>query len=261
MNPSEDDLRRERLALADLRARVTGREYRPRSGTRVVLGQVFALSAVPLSTGVYFAMRPVVASGTETEGGSGVLTVDTSTYFFAFMLGPQAPRAGETFPCFSMDWRWVAERMKLHTTTITISGCPCTGMVSTLHMTASQPTQNNGNFQSSSLVWTTPKPSWMAGLGIADPGAFLSPSTFTEGAGTFYYYFGCQGGYYCLFLLDPATGLALNPNGTTSTTIAAATPWYKWLIGVPGNTCVPFIMAHGQMFAGGTTSDVVNITQ
>ena len=84
--------------------------------------------------------------------------------------------------------------------------------------------------------------------------SYLSTRTFTDNATNdqFWYYFTCYFNYYILTRVY--------------VTSAYGSPYrdqirYRWLVGLSGNTCSPFLLSKGAVYAGGDSSCVVTLTQ
>jgi hypothetical protein len=72
--------------------------------------QIYNGGSMPSSTGKFFLANPVTFTGTETEGGTDVGTVDTSTSLYVLVLGSQVPSVGDILTAYAVGGRWVAER-------------------------------------------------------------------------------------------------------------------------------------------------------
>ena len=119
-------------------------------------------------------------------------------------------------------------------------------------MTSSAPASNNHILQSAVLVYG-PTPSALSALGIGQS-AYLSTATFTDFStgDQFWYYLSCYLGYYILTRVY-ATSLYGSPYHDMIR--------YRWPISDPGNSCSPFLLAHGQIFSGGDPSCVVTVSK
>jgi hypothetical protein len=133
---------------------------------------------------------------------------------------------------------------------VTIVGCPCAPMPTTLNMVSSKPASNNGIFQSATFTYR-PIDAWMAGVALSGS-QFLSTTTFRDtvlGA-DFYYVLLCYQGAYVLTRIYQTT-----PVGSPFRDGIR----YTWFVGLPGNTCSPFSLTLGSIFAGGDATCVVTI--
>jgi hypothetical protein len=246
------DLGRTRLRQADLATRAARLPGDPFVGPPAFVGRVFANPSVPTSTGKYFSVHPVSVLGVEAEGNPGARTVDATRTALVYVIGSQAPLAGDDLVCRFVGNRWVAERMaKPQAQLITIPGCPCTTIPPNLNMHSSNTTANNGLFQSSPLVYgPTPPEFTPLGLGAS---CFLSPDYFQDNStgDYFRYYFGCFSGFYIITRVFQVSILGSPYKDTIR---------YKWFVGFPGNTCSPFLLSNGQIYVGGDPSSVVTIS-
>lgn len=75
-------------------------------GSAAMLCQTTVVGSYPGSATAYFAVNPVSAGGSETEGGAASLTPDTSTVLYALNLGTSVPPQGTTVVCHSVGGRW-----------------------------------------------------------------------------------------------------------------------------------------------------------
>jgi hypothetical protein len=218
-----------------------------------LVGCVFGNPTVPTSTGVYYSMHPVDVGGSEGEGNPGVLSVDTSRSFLAYVIGPKAPVAGDSLACWFLGNRWVAERLSRQATGVFLPGCPCTSVPRTLQVSVSKPNSNGHIFHPATLQYYSPVPSQFSSLALGSF-AFLSTTSFTDdfSANPFWYLFGCFQGYYALSRVYP--GSSTGPAFRDSVR-------YKWLIGFTGNTCSPFLLSNGVIFSGGDASCVVTMSE
>jgi hypothetical protein len=80
----------------------------PYSSARLLV-QVFNGGSVPAAPEKVFFTHPVLATGSETEGGSGTLTADTATTVPVVVLG-QAPTVNDYLTAYAVGGRWVTER-------------------------------------------------------------------------------------------------------------------------------------------------------
>jgi hypothetical protein len=225
----------------------------PLTAFPTLVGQVFGNPTVPTAVGQYYAVHPVDVSGTEQEGGAPVLAVDTSRLFFVDVIGPKPAVAGDYLLCRFVGNRWVADRMgKGQAVGVIIPGCPCAQSPATITMTSSEPSSNNRIFQSATLQYG-PTPSSLLPV-VLTPSSYLSTSSFPDPILNvpFYYFLTCSLGAYVLTRV-----YATSPFGSPFRDSIR----YKWVPGFPGNTCTPFLMTNGQIFAGGDASCVVTLSQ
>lgn len=217
------------------------------------VGRVFANPTVPTTTRKYFAMHPVDVLGTETEGGTGSKTVDATKTFYAFVVGTTAPVAGDDLVCRFVGHRWVAECCA-SASGITLGGCPCAGIATTLHLDA--PAPGGHPYVDADLTWqaipanvTGPN---TAGVIIGTEGFFSAVLTNPiysppiNNIQTYRWYLRCLSGYYSLYFLvvtDSALGGSV-PYVWTGTFID------RYIIG-GANTCSPFSLSSS---SGGSPS-------
>ncbi len=134
--------------------------------------------------------------------------------------------------------------------TVTISGCPCASIATTLYLTSSEPASNNGIFQNATLVYGATPPDLI--LVVIVGYSFLSTTSFPDAimGDPFYYFLTCVFGTYILTRVYP-----VSPFGSPF----RDTIRYSWIPGFPGNNCSPFDMTNGQIFRGGDATCVVTV--
>lgn len=210
---------------------------------RGVGGPVFVgrnTTASPV-VGHFIAVNPVRILGPQVEGGLPVKSVDTSVKFPVYLLGPGLPAVGDDLICRHVRHRWVAERMAggVVVGPGNIPGCGCQSLPARIAIHPASEGCNTGIFYSDTLVWQA-KPAAYAGLAILDPG-YYGTGTFLDGTGTpFQYYFTCNGGQFSVSRVYPGPPARLD------------TLRWSWSIASPGNTCTPFSLTSGTVFAGGS---------
>lgn len=101
------DARLLRERLAELEGRISRRPSAPAPGTGRRVGRVYSPGAMPTGPGKFYACHPVVVTGSEIEGGTPVLSEDTSRTFLVTLLGGTAA-AGDYLVCRRVDHRWVS---------------------------------------------------------------------------------------------------------------------------------------------------------
>ena len=216
-----------------------------------LVGRVYANPTVPKATGAYFSVNPVSVAGTEVEAGSGILSVDGSLSFLVYVVGSNAPVAGEYLICRLVGSRWVAEHMGKSSNKIPVPGCPCL-IPPILNMSVTHPEANLGVFQNAVFTYSTLPPE-LAPLGLGVK-AFISTSAFTDNItlDKFWYRFFCSSGFFCISRVY-ATSIYGSPFSDSIR--------YRWLAGQPGNTCSPFLMTNGKIYPGGDPTTVVAISE
>lgn len=138
--------------------------------------------------------------------------------------------------------------------TVTLPGCSCTSTPTTLYLTSSGPCYT-GDFQACTFVWG-PTPTQFAGLGLG-ANCFLSTVDFqdptqTPPFGLFRYVLSCAANFFNL-------SRVYEPNIYNSAYYDAIS--YTWNTTVSGNTCSPFLLTVGTIYAGGNPSCIVVISQ
>jgi hypothetical protein len=211
------------------------------------------VSSYPTLPGVYYGFTPARALGPQTEGLAGALSTTPRLGEVLVVPGSTVPTSGQDVLARWTGTRWVSDAFGVPVTTgHTLAGCPCATTPDTLTMTVNDPTKNFGIFHSCTIVFTSPVPSPFASLALGSF-AWISTASFTDqfSANPFWYYFTCSQGYYALSRIYPKTGSG--PAFLDSVRM-------KWLAGFGTNTCDPFNLDDGLMFAGGDTSETVVIT-
>ncbi len=82
------------------------RDSDPTLGLPNLLAETTTLARYPSSAPCYYACRPVTLMGAEVEGGAGVVSAATGT-FFALNLGTAVPPPGTQVLAARVDNRWV----------------------------------------------------------------------------------------------------------------------------------------------------------
>ncbi len=217
-----------------------------------LLGQVVNLGAISNATNHYFAVRPVLPGGVEAEGSPGTFSADASLTAFVLVIGSAVPVAGDLLVACSLAGRWIAWTSRPRSSGVGITGCGCPDTPSTITISSSEPTSNYGIFQNSSVTFQ-PLPTVFAPLAIG-PEAYLSwPTGYIDEltGDTFYYYVTCVGNYFTLTRV-----YAVSVYGSPFLDQVR----YEWRIDDAGNYCSPFLMAAGQIFAGGDAACVVTLS-
>jgi hypothetical protein len=76
------------------------------AGSLSLLARTKVLHSYPTLASCYFACEPLAVLGTETEGGPGVVS-GNSTTFFALNLGSTIPPSGTQIVVTNVGNRWV----------------------------------------------------------------------------------------------------------------------------------------------------------
>ena len=89
----------------------TGRPTVPQpfSSARMLV-KVFDGGSMPTAAERVYFTHPVLLTGSEAEGGTGTLTVDTATTVPVIVLGDVPSVAGDYLTAYAVGGRWVAER-------------------------------------------------------------------------------------------------------------------------------------------------------
>jgi len=225
----------------EYRLRCTERALQPPSDAShagVLVGRVMTPTAA-IAVGKFLMVTPVSVMGAEAEGGAGsVVASDPSVTIPVFLVGPAAANQGDLLVCRFIDYRWAAERCRRSDVGHLILGCPCSSIPTTLFLNVANP-PSNGNASlvyPATLHWQV-KPADMATYRSDDPG-YYTDTVFssTDGSYQFRYKFGCsQGFYYVSGLIVPGSPLGYPGEFAIM----------QWLVGLPGNTCLPFRLTAG----------------
>ena len=231
--------------------RELGRGWNPIQAEAIQSAPVRLVRATSASTGpglIFFA-HPVDATGAETEGGSGTLTSGSATVP-VLNVGPGTVIAGDYLVARFVSHRWAAGR-KATATGYYVTGCPCL-VPGTIYMSVVHPEANFHMFHDATLVYGA-VPSGLAPLGLG-ANAFLSTASFNDdfSADSFRYHIFCSSGFYCLTRVYEAS--------IYGSPYLEATR-YRWLSGLTGNTCVPFLLTNGKIFSGGDASTVITLSE
>ena len=245
----DSEARNLRRVLDELEAEVRRIGAEPVPSTTLRIVQVFREASLPTSADRFYATHPADVTATETEGSTATLSVDASSTFYTRILNGLAS-AGENLVAASVPYRWHAQKVGEPQSLVTPSGCPCASPT-TLYLWSQAPNDNLGMFLPTTLVYG-PVPSGLAGLGMG-ANAYLSPGSFTDTAtGDFFqYHLYCFGSSYLLTRVY-ITSLYGSPFRDLAR--------FSWLPGLSGNTCSPFALTNGQVYAGGDLTTVVEIT-
>jgi hypothetical protein len=74
-----------------------------------ILVQIYNGGGMGAAADLYYLGHPVLVTGTESEGGAGTLTVD-STVLVPVVVLEHAPSVGDYLTAYAVGGRWVAER-------------------------------------------------------------------------------------------------------------------------------------------------------
>lgn len=126
------------------------------AGAAAFVGTVTTTAAA----GNYMVVTPVTVTGTESEGGTPVLTAGSGSVV-VYNLGPGTPTVGDNLVCRLVDYRWAAAR-GTHTggggPTHTITPCACTGIPDTIYTRVPSPDYSDFTYwhlRPATLTWQT----------------------------------------------------------------------------------------------------------
>lgn len=239
--------RREETAAQLDRARLHQPDRPP-----ALAGTIANAGSMPTHVPAFFAVRPSAISSVEGEALPGSVRDSVTALELVLVLGPQVPQAGDRLVAFEVGDRWVAQfDGPASRDTIALPGCFCTQTPRTLALVSNNHEFGGGMFQDATLAYTT-TPAWAVPLGLGDS-CFLSTASFVDQdtGDSFYYYFACGGAVYTLSRAYPTSSFG-------SPYLDSAR--YLWLVGSPGNSCIPFRLLYGQIYSGGDPSVVVTVT-
>lgn len=133
---------------------------KPPDGASRVAVQIYNGGSMGSTGGIYYLGHPVQFNGIETEGGTAMPVVDTSTSVVVDVLG-HAPSVGDILTAFAVGGRWVAERGGTSGDSCCGLACsPCTIPRKDLTISWTNPLEGNG---SDTLVYNPSDPSWATG--------------------------------------------------------------------------------------------------
>ena len=226
------------------------------TGQPSFVGRVVADAHQPTAPGYYYLINPVSVVGAEAEGGSPTLLPDATTTALVCVIGTRAPSAGDDLICRFVENRWVAERYGATPPPpppppVTIPGCNCTAIPTTLHLSSSGPCVPS-DFQACTITWMATPPEF-SGLLLGDY-CFLSTDIFDDPftGGTFRYALSCDTIFFRLSRIYEPTdfGPAFHDS-----------PIYTWQISSSSNSCSPFLLSSGTIYPGGDNRCVVTISE
>jgi hypothetical protein len=227
------------------------------AGQPSFVGRVVADAKQPTAPGYYYLVNPVAVLGAESEGGSPTLVADATITALVCVIGTKAPPSGDDLICRFVENRWVAERYGASSPPppppppVTITGCTCTAIPTTLQMSSSGPCVASA-FQACTLQWG-PIPSEFSSLGLG-ANCFLSTEVFDDPftGGTFRYNLNCSSVFFRISRVYEPTDSSPAYHDSTI---------YTWQIGATGNSCSPFLLASGTIYPGGNSLCVVTISE
>lgn len=127
--------------------------------------------------------------------------------------------------------------------TVTIAGCTCTAIPTTLYLRPNDPIWNGGMFKDCTLVWGTVDPGYSK-LALGS-NAFISTESFVDQIGqTYQYYFTCTSDKFTITRIYISSIFGTPYRDSVR---------YTWPIASAGNTCSPFYLTTGTVYQGGDT--------
>ena len=242
-----DDAERLRLSHA---GRDAFEPDRPGDGASRFVGRVRSTSP-NINVGKFLLVRPESALGTEAENQAGSFADLGTTDVPALLLGPGLPAPGDRLVVRSVADRLVVKRKSSGGSggTGTLPGCTCAHPPAVLTMTVA--TCTDARFNACTIQWGA-TPSSLSALSLGAE-CYLSTTTFNDPqtGDAYYYHLSCFASVVRLGRVFP--------------TSAFGSPFldpviFYWSIGFPGNTCSPFSLTNGTVFAGGDPNCDVDIT-
>ena len=218
------------------------------------VGKVVGSPASGTGVGRYVTVHPVSVLGAEVEGGTATLIEDSATSIVVYVLGTRAPASGDRLVCRFIENRWVAQ-VGGKTGKVPrgqLLSCLCATPPLTLRMNVSREGCGDGLMHSCTIAYG-PTPAALAALRLGSS-CYLSTQTFADSqtGDQFYYYLGC---YSSILRISRAFPTSIFGSPFLDSVV------YYWSIGLPGNTCSPFLLSNGQIFPGGDPTCLVTITE
>ena len=127
------------------------------SGTPRLLVQVYNGGSMPNAVPRVYFTHPVLAYGTETEGGSYVLSADSATTVPVIVLN-KVPSVGDYLIAYSVGGRWVSE--ETNAGSIGLPCSPCSLPATNLTLSWTNPLLGNG---SATMTYSASPQEWMTG--------------------------------------------------------------------------------------------------
>ncbi|ODU02568.1 MAG: hypothetical protein ABS79_00165 [Planctomycetes bacterium SCN 63-9] len=76
-------------------------------GGLTALAQTLTISTYPTSPSSYFACRPLLVDGSESEGATASFSPDSTRTFYAYNVGTQTPPPGTKLLLTCCGGRWI----------------------------------------------------------------------------------------------------------------------------------------------------------
>ena len=219
--------------------------------TPSLLGQVFANPEGPKGPNQFCWVRPVTIRGQESEGGLPEFDVETTGAVPVCVLGSKPPQIGDFLICVNVAHRWVSYYSigKANVEGITLDGCFCNSIPSTLHMNVSG---SCDTLYQQGVLQYGPTPADLLALNLGTS-CFLSSEPFVDAQTglSFLYHLQCDRIFFRLsrIILSTASAQAFEDYFI-----------YSWSIGQPGNSCSPFLLSNGTLDQGSNSNCQVVIS-
>ena len=207
------------------------------------------MTTYPSTGNRVYAEIPCSLYGTETENATAII-LSGSHVGYSTNIGRLSFPIGSIKLSRLVDFRWVSSNSS-STVHISVPGCPCAYIPTTLNMTSSKPSSNNQIFQNATFNYGPP-PAGLAALNLGT-NCYLSTAQFKDFSTNdmFWYYFSCFQGFYILTRVYAVSTYSSPYRDQIR---------YRWLAGTTGNTCTPFSLTAGAIFSGGDASCKVAIS-
>lgn len=209
-----------------------------------MVGRVINGGSRPSSVPAVYLVNPVTIGGPETEDAVASRTPNPDIRIPVNCYGPTVPALGDDLDCFYVGHRWVSTRRLGGggPPTGTLLGCVCPHPPATLPMTVASGTCSDGRFYSTTLTYK-PTPPDLGALQLGGS-CYLSDDSFPDPqTGDYFFYFmSCFSSVVRISRVFP-TSIYGSP--------FLDSVIYFWTLGFPGNTCTPFYLSKGTVFAGG----------
>jgi hypothetical protein len=247
-----DDTRELRARVESLEDALTRRGdaapgRNPAQALRIKQGPGYVATA-----GRFFLGRRAVITAASTEGATATVAEDAGGKDWIVRVLRQAPVAGQLLLARATDHRWHAELGSGSSgdDDVSVLGCPCSPTPRRIRQISSHPLLNDRILQNATLVYG-PTPPGLRSLGMSGNN-YLSDTTFVDNStgDLFRYYLFCYVNYYMLTRVYETSVY-----GSPFRDVVR----YSWLATRPGNTCSPFAMNLGAIFAGGDATCVVTL--
>lgn len=184
----------------------------------------------------FILVQPVSVWGHEAEGAPGVIADLPGPPVAVYLVGSRVARTGDLLVCRFVNFRWVAQRRGSLPDRQPVLNCPCATMPRTITQVSSN---ENSRYRSCTYVWGQFPP----GAPFPDRNYYSQQSFLDEVTNDlFYHYVNCNLGFIFMGRWFP--------QGSDGNLYANEGTLFQWLVGMPGNTCDPFLMSNGQVLPG-----------